>query len=83
MSGHMMSVKGVATPVSQQAQDEYTAPGVSRFEAPTIRELAEKLPLNPEALEQTVAEFNASIQPGEFNPAMEASSTTTIPAGVG
>jgi tricarballylate dehydrogenase len=52
-------------------QDEYTAPGVSRFEAPTIRALAEKLSLNPEALERTVAEFNAAIQPGAFNPAVK------------
>ena len=52
-------------------QDEYTAPGVSRFEAPTIRALAEKLSLNPEALERTVAEFNASSQPGAFNPAIK------------
>jgi tricarballylate dehydrogenase len=52
-------------------QDEYTAPGVSRFEAPTIRALAEKLSLSPEALERTVAEFNASIQPGTFNPAVK------------
>jgi tricarballylate dehydrogenase len=52
-------------------QDEYTAPGVSRFEAPTIHALAEKLSLNPEALERTVAEFNAAIQPGAFNPAVK------------
>jgi tricarballylate dehydrogenase len=52
-------------------QDEYTAPGISRFEASTIRTLAEKLSLSPEALERTVAEFNASIQPGEFNPAIK------------
>ncbi|HKO24539.1 MAG TPA: FAD-dependent tricarballylate dehydrogenase TcuA [Chloroflexota bacterium] len=52
-------------------QDEYTAPGVSRFEAPTIRALAEKLSLNPEALERTVAEFNAAIQLGAFNPAIK------------
>jgi tricarballylate dehydrogenase len=52
-------------------QDEYTAPGVSRFEAPTICALAEKLSLSPEALERTVAEFNASIQPGAFNPAIK------------
>jgi tricarballylate dehydrogenase len=52
-------------------QDEYTAPGVSRFEAPTIRTLATQLALNPDALEQTVAEFNAAIQPGAFNPAIK------------
>jgi tricarballylate dehydrogenase len=58
-------------------QDEYTAPGVSRFAAPTIRELAEKLSLNAAALEQTVAEFNAAIQPGHFNPAIKDGKHTT------
>jgi tricarballylate dehydrogenase len=52
-------------------QDEYTAPGVSRFEASTIRALAAKLSLNVDALERTVAEFNAAIQPGSSNPAIK------------
>lgn len=49
-------------------QDEYTAPGVSRFEADTVRELAEKTRMNPNALEKTVAEFNAGVCPGDFDP---------------
>jgi tricarballylate dehydrogenase len=52
-------------------QDEYTAPGVSRYEASTIRELARRLDLNADALERTVDEFNAAVQPGEFNPAIK------------
>ncbi|MHB8645275.1 MAG: FAD-dependent tricarballylate dehydrogenase TcuA [Thermomicrobiales bacterium] len=52
-------------------QDEYTAPGVSRHEAGTIRDLAAQLGLNPDALEETVAAFNAAIQPGDFNPAIK------------
>jgi tricarballylate dehydrogenase len=52
-------------------QDEYTAPGVSRFEARTIRDLAEKMGLDPDALEQTVEGFNAAVLPGEFNPAIK------------
>ncbi len=52
-------------------QDEYTAPGVSRFEANTIRGLAEKMGLDPDALEQTVKGFNAAVQPGKFNPAIK------------
>ncbi|MCA1668430.1 MAG: FAD-dependent tricarballylate dehydrogenase TcuA [Thermomicrobia bacterium] len=52
-------------------QDEYTAPGVSRHEAATIRALATSLGLNADALEETVAAFNAAIQPGEFNPAIK------------
>ena len=52
-------------------QDEYTAPGVSRYEANSMRELAEKVDMDPEALEGTVRDFNAAVQPGEFNPAVK------------
>lgn len=37
--------------------------------APTIKELAEKLGLNPEAVEKTVKDFNNACRPGNFNPA--------------
>lgn len=36
--------------------------------ADTLRGLAEKLGLDPDALERTVAEYNAAIAPGEFDP---------------
>jgi tricarballylate dehydrogenase len=36
--------------------------------ADTIGGLAERLGLNPEALESTVAGYNGAIGPGEFNP---------------
>src|ERR671910_2428765 len=52
-------------------QDEYTAPGVSRHEASTIVELADKIGIDPRSLERTVEEYNAAIQPGEFNPAVK------------
>jgi tricarballylate dehydrogenase len=35
--------------------------------AASIRELASKLELNPDALEKTVADFNAAVLPGTFN----------------
>src|SRR3954463_8729637 len=35
--------------------------------APTIAELAAKLELDPSALEKTMAEFNAAVQPGTFD----------------
>ncbi|MGB9365779.1 MAG: FAD-dependent tricarballylate dehydrogenase TcuA [Xanthobacteraceae bacterium] len=35
--------------------------------APTIRELAGKLTLDPDSLEATVAGFNAAVQPGTFD----------------
>lgn len=38
-------------------------------EAPTIKELAGKLGLNPEAVEKTVKDFNNACRPGNFNPA--------------
>jgi succinate dehydrogenase/fumarate reductase flavoprotein subunit len=34
----------------------------------TIRELAQQLGLDPDALERTVADYNAAIGPGEFDP---------------
>jgi tricarballylate dehydrogenase len=52
-------------------QDEYTAPGVSRHEASTIAELADKIGIDPRSLERTVGEYNAAVQPGEFNPAVK------------
>jgi tricarballylate dehydrogenase len=38
------------------------------FEAASIRELAHKLELNPDALDNTVNAFNAAVQPGNFDP---------------
>jgi len=37
--------------------------------AETIEELARKLTIPPDVLRHTVEEFNAAIQPGDFNPA--------------
>ncbi len=37
--------------------------------APTIKELAVKLGLNPDAVEKTVKDFNNACRPGNFNPA--------------
>jgi tricarballylate dehydrogenase len=44
---------------------------VSRHEASTIVELAHEIGINPRSLERTVEEYNAAIQPGEFNPAVK------------
>ncbi|MDQ3302593.1 MAG: FAD-dependent tricarballylate dehydrogenase TcuA [Actinomycetota bacterium] len=52
-------------------QDEYNAPGISRYEADTIGELARRIDIDPEALANTVEEYNAAVQPGEFNPAVK------------
>jgi tricarballylate dehydrogenase len=58
---------------------DQTTAGVENFElimmtdlepvtAGTLAELAAKLGLDPEALERTVAEYNAAVGPGEFDP---------------
>jgi tricarballylate dehydrogenase len=52
-------------------QDEYTAPGVSRFETGTVGALAEKVGVDAYALERTVEEFNAAVLPGEFDPSVK------------
>jgi tricarballylate dehydrogenase len=52
-------------------QDEYTAPGVSRFETGTVGALAEKVGVDAGALERTVEEFNAAVRPGEFDPSVK------------
>jgi tricarballylate dehydrogenase len=54
-----------------RSPEDYGAPGATRVEAGTIGELAGKLDLSPAALERTVAEFNAAVQPGELNPAVQ------------
>jgi len=41
---------------------------VPPVEADTLQELAQALGLDPEALAATVAEFNAAVGPGEFDP---------------
>jgi len=52
-------------------QDEYTAPGVSRVEAATVRGLAEGLGIDPDGLERTVGRFNAAVRPGRFDPSIK------------
>jgi tricarballylate dehydrogenase len=38
------------------------------IQAPSVRELAVKLDLDPGALEKTVSDFNAAVRPGTFDP---------------
>jgi len=51
-------------------REEYRIREVTKAEAPTIEELAKKVEIDPEGLARTVREFNAAVQPGEFNPAI-------------
>jgi tricarballylate dehydrogenase len=52
-------------------QDEYTAPGVSKYEASTIRDLAAQIGVDPDALDVTIREYNAAINDAPFNPAVK------------
>ncbi len=49
-------------------RDEYRMARATKAIAETIEELAEGLGLDPKALARTVAEYNAAVQPGDFNP---------------
>ena len=50
---------------------DYEAPGATRVDADTLAELAQKLNLDPERFERTVADFNAAIGPGDFDPTIK------------
>lgn len=56
------------TPLLSKA--DYHHEGVSRVQADTLTELAEGLGVDVRSLCETVAAFNAAVQPGEFNPAV-------------
>ncbi len=49
-------------------RDEYFIPQASVIEANTIEGLADGLGIDVEALAQTVSDYNAAVQPGEYNP---------------
>ncbi len=51
-------------------RDEYRIREITKAEGDTIAEIADRLGIDAEGLERTVAEFNAACQPGEFNPAV-------------
>jgi tricarballylate dehydrogenase len=50
---------------------DYEAPGATRVDAVTLAELADGLGIDPGRLERTVAEFNAAIRPGDFDPTVK------------
>ncbi len=51
-------------------RDEYRIRQVTKAEANTIEELAEKLDIDVEGLKKTLSEFNAACQPGNYNPSI-------------
>jgi tricarballylate dehydrogenase len=50
---------------------DYEAPGATRVDAGTLAELAEGLGIDAARLVRTVAEFNAAIRPGDFDPTIK------------
>jgi tricarballylate dehydrogenase len=51
-------------------REEYRIREVTRAEAGTIEELAARLEIDPAGLADTVAAYNAAVEPGPFNPAV-------------
>ena len=49
-------------------RDEYHIPQVSKVESDTIEGLADGLGVDRDGLVRTVREFNAAVQPGQYNP---------------
>ena len=49
-------------------RDEYFIPQASVAQADTIESLADALGIAPAALARTVREYNAAVQPGDYNP---------------
>jgi tricarballylate dehydrogenase len=63
-----MRPKQIAYAILDAKAEELFIPSVfPAIEANSIKELAQKLQLDGDALEKTVREFNAAVQPGKFN----------------
>ncbi len=54
--------------VKHLLRDEYRIAQASKAEAPTIEALADQLGIDRQGLVQTIQEFNAAVQEGEYNP---------------
>jgi tricarballylate dehydrogenase len=53
--------------IDQKPLGRFMPPVFPAVEAPTIRELAAKIGLDPDRLEATVAAFNDAVRPGDFD----------------
>jgi tricarballylate dehydrogenase len=56
---------------------DYGHEGVTQVQADTVPELAERLGLDPDRLRRTIAEYNASLAGGRFDPTVLDGLTTT------
>src|SRR5215510_8701507 len=63
-----MAVQIFDDKVKHLLRDEYRIPQITKAETQTIEELAEQLGIDREGLVQTIKEYNAAVQPGEYNP---------------
>jgi len=63
-----MAVQIFDDKVKHLLRDEYRIDQVTKAETQTIEALAEQLGLNREGLVQTIKDYNAAVQPGEYNP---------------
>lgn len=54
--------------VKHLLRDEYRIAQVTKAETRTVAELADQLGIDRAGLVQTIQEFNAAVQPGEYNP---------------
>ena len=65
--------------VKDLLRDEYRIPQATMVTANTLEELAAGLGVDPQGLVNTVTQFNAAVQEGEFNPAiLDGKGTTGI-----
>ncbi len=58
------------TIIDSQAMGAFMPPVFPPIQARSLRELADALKLDPQALERTVAEYNAAVRPGKFDHAI-------------
>jgi tricarballylate dehydrogenase len=63
-----MAVQIFDDKVKHLLRDEYRIAQVTKAETRTIEELADQLGINREGLVQTIKDYNAAVQPGEYNP---------------
>lgn len=63
-----MAVQIFDDKVKHLLRDEYRIDQVTKAETQTIEELAEQLGIDRDGLVQTIKEYNAAVQPGEYNP---------------
>src|SRR5437870_6843152 len=63
-----MAVQIFDDKVKHLLRDEYRIPQITKAETQTIEELADQLGIDREGLVQTIREYNAAVQPGEYNP---------------